>query len=244
MKCIMLAAGYATRLWPLTKNQPKALLDLNGKAMIEFPLRKVEELEEVDEVIVVTNEKFYKGFKDWANKIESRVKITVVNDKTIENESKLGAIGDLQYAIKEAGINDDVLVVNADNIFDFSLKPTMDYFKEKKKTVLTVMDLAQDMESVKKSGVVEMNEEGKVTSFEEKPEEPKSTIVSLGIYFYPAEAIKKIDEYMDQGKNPDKIGHLNQFLAETDEVYGYAETGQWEDIGTIEGLEEARRKFK
>jgi len=244
MKCVMLAGGYATRLWPLTKNQPKALLDLNGKAMIDFPLRKVEELEEVDEVIVITNEKFYKGFRDWAEKSESRAKITVINDKTIENESKLGAIGDLQYAIKEAGINKDMVVVNADNIFDFSLKTAMDYFKGKKKTVLAVMDLAQDMGSVKKSGVVEMNEQGRVVSFEEKPEEPKSTMVSLGIYFYPAEAIKKIDEYIRQGKNPDKIGHFNQFLVETDEVYGYVESGQWEDIGTIEGLEEARRKFK
>jgi len=240
----MLAAGYATRLWPLTKNQPKALLDINGKAMIEYPLQKVSELSEVDAIYIVTNNKFYNHIKEWVKDFEAKIPIKVLNDLTMKEETKLGAIGDFIFVIDNEKIDDDIVVVNADNIFNFSLKPACDFFKEKKAHVLTVMDLAHDIESVKKSGVVEVDENNKVVSFEEKPEKPKSTLTSLGIYFYPKSSISLIKKYADDGNDQDKIGYLNGWLSENGETYAFMLDGKWEDVGTLDGLEAAREEFK
>ena len=207
MKCIVLAAGYAKRLWPLTKNCPKGLLDVNGKPIMQYNIEKALELEGVDCIYIVTNEKFYKNFKEWADNFSSDARIKVINDGTTSEETKLGAIGDLQFVIRHESIDDDILVLNADNLVDFSYKPVYNYFMGKKKNVIALIDMG-DKEKAKQGAVVELDDDNKVIGCEEKPEEPKTTLLSGTIFFFPKPTLKRIAQYLKEGNNPDSPGYF------------------------------------
>ena len=140
-KAIILAAGYATRLYPLTKNTPKPLLEVKGKPILEHILGKVENLDIIDEIFVVTNNKFFLNFLSWKESYEGPIKITIVNDMTKSNEDRLGSLGDIKYVIENLGIKDDILVVAGDNLFGFSLIPMVELFKTKEKTIVALYDV-------------------------------------------------------------------------------------------------------
>ena len=242
MKAIVLAAGYAVRLRPLTLNRPKPLLEVAGKSIIEYAINKLEELEIVDKIYIVTNVKFSQNFGDWLSNFDAKKSIEVVNDGTKSNEDRLGALGDVYYVINTKKVDDDIIVIAGDNLFDFSLRDVVDIFRKRKSNIIVLHDV-KDMELAKKYGVVEV-ENNVIASFEEKPTRPRSTLISTGIYIFPKKTLSLIKEYVDQGNNPDKTGDFIEWLYKKDEVYAYSTNDVWYDIGNFEQLEKANKHYK
>jgi glucose-1-phosphate thymidylyltransferase len=243
MKLLILAAGYATRLYPLTLNQPKPLLPVAGKPMIDHVIEKFSKSPEIDEIFVVTNNKFATHFETWAKYAEKKHarKIRVFNDRTTSDTDKLGAIGDIHFVMNEASLNDDLVIVAGDNLFSGTLE---DYVKRaKQKGILIGVYDVGDLEAIKKYNNISMDASGKVTHFEEKPKEPRSTITAIALYHYPRQALPLIRQYIQEGNNPDQPGRLVQWLYTRQPVYTYQITGQWLDIGSKETYEEANALF-
>ncbi len=245
MKLIVLAAGYATRLYPLTLDQPKPLLDVAGKPMLEHVLDNLAPVEEIDHVYVVTNGKFAGHFERWAEGRRARVggpDITVVNDYSTDDTNKLGAIGDLNLVLTQAGIDDDIAVVAGDNLFSEKLGEFGEYCRAKGAPVLAVYDVG-DLEAIKKYNSIEVDEDGRITFFEEKPANPKSTLTGIALYYYPQSALPLIRQYVEEGNNPDQPGRLVQWMYERTPFYTWRVPGIWYDVGSKETLEEANRIF-
>ncbi len=243
MKALILAAGYGTRLYPLTLNTPKPLLDINGKLLIEYILDKIFEVGEINEIFVVTNNKFYDHFTKWLKDYKTNVSINILNDGTLSNETRLGAIGDINFLIEKENIEDDLIVIGGDNLFELSLKKFVEFQNEKKSAVIASRDI-KDKESIKLYGVLSINENNKIINFEEKPSEPKSSLASTCIYFFPKEIINLFNKYLRE-KNPmDKTGEFIQWLYKKTDVYAFVFDSKLYDIGSLEGLEDARNKIR
>lgn len=240
MKAIILAAGYATRLYPLTINKPKALLPVKGIPILNYIIKKIDKIDEIDEIFIVTNDKFYEYFLNWSKNLSKKIKI--INDKTSNNETRLGGIGDLNFVIEKEKINDDILVVLGDNLFDFNLKAIIDFFKIINKTLIGVYEV-NNLEELKRLGVVEIKN-NKITSFEEKPQNPKSTLSSIGIYIYTKSDLNKIKEYMRTDKPKDGPGYLVEYLLTIQDVYAFKLSGLWYDIGSKETYEKVNKEFE
>lgn len=243
MKVIILAAGYATRLYPLTKNKPKPLLDIGGRPIIEYLIRKVEEVKEIDEIFIVTNAKFYNNFKEWLNEFKSSKKIKIINDKTTSNEDRLGSLGDVDFVLSQENIKEDLMIIAGDNLFEFSLKDFAESNKKHKKSAVVLYDV-QDRELAKQYGIVGVNKEGRMIEFEEKPAEPKSTLASTGVYIYPSYVLPMLQEFVKKYHNSDKAGNFLEWLHKQEDVYCYITKKKWLDIGTLDQLEKAREEFK
>lgn len=237
MKCIILAAGYATRLYPLTIDTPKPLLQVGKKKVIEYILGKVEKSPEIDEVFIVTNMKFFSNFEIWKESYKSRKPLKILNDGTTSNENRLGAIGDINFAIKIENINDDLLVIAGDNLFEFNVEDLIGFFEGKKSSVIAVSRLS-DMEEVKKMGVVEMDETDRIIGFEEKPLHPRTSLASTGCYIFSKKDIGDI-----KSKSHDRPGDFISEISRIKPVYAHEIKGTWLDIGSFKQLEEARRMF-
>lgn len=246
MKAILLCAGYATRLHPLTIDTPKHLLDIGGNPIIEHVLGKIESIDAIDTVYLITNDKFFFSFLEWANGYASKnplaKKITVINDGTNSNEDRLGALGDIQFTIEKKHIKDDLLLVAADNLFEFSLAGMHSFFEDIGKTTIALYDV-KEKRLAKQFGVVEIDDTNKLRHFVEKPKEPKSTLISTGIYFLPRKDLPLFRVYIAQGNSTDKIGSFFEWIHNKEEVYCYITEEPWYDIGTLDQLEEAREHF-
>lgn len=246
MKAVIPAAGYATRLYPLTENTPKAMLEIGGKPMIEHVIGRIAELDAVDEIFVVTNSKFYPNFREWLSGFECSLPIEVLDDGTASNEARLGAIGDKCFAIKEKGIKSELLDISSDNLFNFSLKEMHSFFREKNTATIAAYDV-KTKEEAQRFGIVELDAEKKVTSFVEKPSSPNSTLASIGIYMYPKETVKLFSGYLEQGNNPDAPGYFLEWLHKKQSVYCFVfdnPADKWFDIGDKSTLEKARSQLK
>ena len=243
IKVIILAAGYATRLYPLTKDKPKPLLEVAGKPIIEHIIAKLEEINELDEIFVVTNNKFFEHFKKWLNGFQSSKKIKIINDKTKSNEDRLGAIGDINFVIEQEKIDEELLVVAGDNLFELSLIDVVNLFKNKNSSVIALYDV-KDIELAKKYGIVAIDKNNKIVHFEEKPEKPKSTLASTGIYLYTRDVLKDIKEYITEGYDSDKTGSFLEWFYKRKDIYCFVSKKRWHDIGSFEQLEESRKEFK
>ena len=245
MKLIVLAAGYATRLYPLTLNQPKPLLDVAGKPMLEHVLDNLAPVEEIDHVYVVTNGKFAGHFERWAEgrrTLRGGPEIAVINDHSTDDSNKLGAIGDLNLVLNEAAIDDDIVVVAGDNLFGESLEEFGRFVRERGAPVLAVYDVG-DLEAIKKYNAIEVDGDGRITFFEEKPASPKSTLTGIALYYYPKSALPLIRQYVEEGNNPDQPGRLVQWMYQRTPFYTWRVPGIWYDVGSKETLEEANRIF-
>lgn len=242
MKLLILAAGYATRLYPLTLNQPKPLLPVAGKPMIDHVIEKFEQSPEIDEIYVVTNNKFAGQFEEWARKTEKHGRrIRIFNDRTTSDKDKLGAIGDINFVMNEAGLDDDLIVVAGDNLFGGGLQEFVRQANQKG-ILIGVYDV-KDLEAIKKYNNITLDSTGRVTFFEEKPKEPKSTVTAIALYHYPRESLKLIRQYIAEGNNPDQPGRLVQWLYPRESVFTYMISGQWLDIGSKETYDEANNLF-
>ncbi len=237
MITIILAAGYGTRLYPLTKNKPKALLQIGKKPIINYITDQINH-----KILIVTNQRFYKHFLKWA-KTQNK-DIEVINDKTTSNETRLGGIGDLYLAIKEKNINEDILVLGSDNVFNkFDIKEFINFYKQKNSPVIALYNI-KDLNLAKLYGVIKTNKNKKIISFKEKPEFPESTLISTCFYIYPKTFIKNIINYMNTENNKDGPGYLIQHYYKKLPIYGFEFQGLWFDIGTIEQYKKANEIFK
>jgi len=231
MKAIILAAGYATRLYPLTENRPKPLLGVGGKPILQYLLEKIEPLDLVDEVIIATNDRFYDQFVDWMAGFVYSKKIIVLNDGTTANENRLGAIADLCFALEERQLDEDLLVLAGDNLFDFALTDFVAYYQKVRADCITAHQL-DDLEELRKTGVIETDGEGRVLSFAEKPMNPRSNLAVPPFYIYRRETIPLLKEYLQAGENPDTPGNFIPWLLKRKKVYAFLFEGARYDIGT------------
>ncbi|MBD3313138.1 NTP transferase domain-containing protein [Candidatus Woesearchaeota archaeon] len=243
IKAIILAAGYATRLYPLTKDKPKPLLPVAGKPMIDYIMEKLEPVKDIDTVYVVTNAKFYDKFSAWAENYSTEKKIRIVNDNSTSEDDKLGAIGDMKYVIDNEGIDDDLLVVGGDNLFDFDAKDVVDFFYDKNEPVVVLHDI-KEHELATRFGVVDIDGNEKLISFEEKPQNPSTTLIAICFYIFPKDKLDMIDEYIKKGNNPDQPGRYIEWLHRQTHVYGFVFEGSWFDIGNHDKLAEANEIYE
>ncbi len=245
MKVLILAAGYATRLYPLTMTQPKPLLPVAGKPMIEYVLDNIAPIGDIDRVYVVTNNKFAGHFQKWADNYratKSKLDFTIVNDQSTDDSNKLGAIGDMHLVITKEKVDDDLIVVAGDNLFSETLEGFGKLCREKNAPVLAVYDVGS-LEEIKKYNSISLDNEGRITFFEEKPKQPKSTLTGIALYYYPKSVLPLIKQYIAEGNNPDQPGRLVQWLYPRTPFYTWTVPGIWFDIGSKESLEEANRIF-
>jgi len=226
MKAIILAGGYAKRLWPLTKNKPKQLLSVGGRPMIEYIMEKLEAQKDIDKIIISTNEKFGKNFKQWLSGYKSSKDIELVIEPTLLEENKLGSV------------DEELMIIGGDNLFEFDLRDLINYYREKKGNVVALYDL-KSIQKARSYGVAKVDEEMKIIDFVEKPENPPSTLVSTACYVLSQEGVKSILTYLDKGENPDAIGFFIKWLIKRERVFGFVFSGRWFDIGSLESLKEA-----
>lgn len=244
MKVVMLCAGYATRLYPLTENTPKPLLPVGGKPMLEWILDRVTKVNGVDGVYIITNHKFAAHFTEWAAKQKYPWKIEVVDDQTTTNENRLGAIGDLAFALKQKNVGaEDLIVLAGDNLFTFDLAYFVETAKSRRPAGALAAYDVQDKVLAKQYGLVRTAPDGKILEFYEKPENPVTTLASCGIYWLPAETRQLLDRYLASGNNPDQPGHYMRWLAETAGLYAVSLKGDWLDIGDRASYEKANQNF-
>ena len=255
MKNIVIAAGYATRLGELTKNFPKPLLKIGEKSILGRMLEDIDSIPEIDEHIIVTNHKFAPIFEKWKDENEVlgdgeksgiRKPITVIDDGTSTNDTRLGAVRDLQFAIEKANVNDDMLVVAADNLLFFSFKGFVDFAKQKG-TPCIMCHKQPSKDKLQRTGVVVLDENYKVLNMEEKPQEPKSTWAVPPFYIYKKENIDMIMHAIENGCGYDAPGNLAHYMVDNVEMHAWPMAGTGEnlrfDIGSLDTYKEACEKY-
>lgn len=253
MKCIVLAAGYATRLYPLTENFPKPLLDVKEKSILDWLMEDIKEAGVIDEVIVVSNHKFYDTFMKWADDkrlVFGDMQLTILDDGSTENDNRLGAVRDIAFAIKECDLqdkissdNDGVLVIAGDNLLDFSIKGFLDFYKDKKATCI-MRHFEPSVEKLQRTGVVEVDGCDKVISMEEKPQSPKSNWAVPPFYIYTKDDLGVIVECVNDAHiNLDAPGGFIEWFCKRRPVYAYEMPGKRYDIGNKESLEWIRGNY-
>ena len=241
MKCLILAAGYATRLYPLTKNFPKPLLKVQDKTILDWLVDDIDTLGMVDEYVVISNHRFAQQFKDWAG--TKSMKITVVDDGTSTNETRLGAVKDIQFAIDLLGLNDDMLVIAGDNVLDFSLTRFISYAKDKQ-TSCIMRYYEGDVARLRKSGVADVDENDLILSLEEKPAEPKANWCCPPFYFYTKEDAKLVAEGIASGCGTDAPGSYIAWLCKHTRVHAMEMPGKRYDIGNLQSYEQVQRDYQ
>jgi len=245
MKVLLLAAGYATRLYPLTLNTPKPLLLVAGKTVMGYIFDLIESLKEVDEVFIVTNEKFYQNFEDWKQKFPSSKKITVINDGTASNETRLGATGDIEFVIEKKNIKDDLLVLAGDNLFKADLSWFTNFCISKKPFITIGLYDIKDLILAASYGIVSIDKNNKVIDFKEKPAKPESTLAAMCLYFFPKERLDIMKRYRKTDNAKDAPGYFLEWLYKRESVFGCVfKDKKWFDIGDKKSLEEADKEFR
>ena len=242
MKNIVIAAGYATRLYPLTENFPKPLLEIGSSSILGRLISDIDSIEDIDEHIVVSNHKFVGFFRKWADSAGSRKPITIIDDGTETNETRLGAVKDLLLALNEREIDDDILVVAADNILDFSFRGFVNFFKEKD-TSLIMCHYEPELRKLQRTGVIEVDKEMKVIQMQEKPEKPVSNWAVPPFYIYKKTDLPLIRSCIENGCGFDAPGNLAHYLCERTEMHAWEMPGKRFDIGSLDSYEEAKKLF-
>ena len=241
MKCLILAAGYATRLYPLTKDFPKPLLEVGGKTILDWLTDDMDKSGKIDEYIVISNHRFAHHFEKWAQ--TKQMNITVVDDGTETNETRLGAVCDIKFAMDRCAVDDDIFVIAGDNVLDFSLTKFIDYAGEKG-TSCIMRYFEPDAEKLKKCGVLEISPDDMVLSMEEKPDEPKSHWCCPPFYYYTKADAALISRGIESGCGTDAPGSFAAWLAQRSAVYAMEMPGSRYDIGSTESYEKVCSEYK
>ncbi len=241
MKCLILAAGYATRLYPLTENFPKPLLKVGDKSILDWLIDDIDTAGAVDEYVVISNHKFYEHFNLWAQSKPQR--ITVLDDGTISNETRLGAVRDIQFAIEALGIDDDMLVIAGDNVLDFSLTRFIAYAKEIGASAI-MRYFEPDKKRLVKSGVVTFGEDDRVIKMTEKSPTPESNWCTPPFYYYTLEASRLVKEGIANGCGVDAPGSYIAWLSTKLPVYAMEMPGKRYDIGNLESYENVKKEYR
>ena len=243
MKCLVLAAGYATRLYPLTENFPKPLLKVGDKTILDHLLDDIDKTKKINEYIIVSNHKFINHFNDWKNNKKLNSPITIIDDGTISNETRLGAVADISLAINKLKIDEELMVIAGDNILDFSLSNFIDYYYKKESTVV-MRYFEENKEKIKKSACLLIDYNDLVLNMEEKPMEPKSNWCCPPFYIYSKDAVIEVDKAINNGCKIDAPGSFISYLYDKKKVYAYKMPGKRYDIGTLENYEDICKKIK
>ena len=241
MKCLILAAGYATRLYPLTENFPKPLLDVSGKTILDWLVDDIDTLGVIDEYVVISNHKFAHFFEEWAK--EKAQRITVVDDGTSSNETRLGAVCDIKFAIDKLSLDDDMLVIAGDNVLDFSLTRFISYASEKGGSAV-MRYYEPEAKRLSKSGVLTIDECDRVLEMAEKPAEPKSNWCCPPFYFYTRAAVAMVGDAIADGCATDAPGSFIAWLAGKADVFAMEMPGKRYDIGNLESYEAVKASYK
>lgn len=242
MEAIILAAGYATRLYPLTEHRAKPLLPVGPKLIIEHIMDRINEMDDIKRIHVVSNDRFAGDFEEWAKARPEADKITVYNDGTFENADRLGAIGDAEHVIRHAPVDDDLLIVAGDNLFDFSLADAQQFFR-RNGTTAVVYEFHNE-ELIKKYSTVKLDAGHRVIDFKEKPQVVETHLVGICCYMFFRPHVALVKDYLSDGLNPDAPGFFLQWLHKQVPVYGYQFEGMWYDIGDLASLTDADRVLR
>lgn len=242
MKNIIIAAGYATRLYPLTENFPKPLLKVGNKSILGRMLDDIDTFDDIDEHIIVTNHKFAYIFEEWKKETNYRKPITIIDDGTETNETRLGAVRDLLLAISQRGIDDDIMVLAADNILDFSFKGFVDFFHEKQSSVIMYYH-EPSLKRLQRTGVIAIDDDSRVLEMQEKPEKPVSEWAVPPFYIYLRDDLPLIRDCMNHGCGFDAPGNLAHYLVDRTPIHAWRMPGQRFDIGSLDSYQEANERF-
>ena len=236
LKALILGAGYAVNLYPLTENQAKPLISIADKTIVERIIEKIDKIKEIKDIYIVTNSKFYENFQSWLSNTPTRKKVTIFDDGTLTKESKLGPVRDLVFSLKKAEIEDELLVIAGDNLFKFDLQELVEFFNTKKASCVALHTMTKEHELGLEYGVAQIDKNNKITHFEEKPKKPKSDLVSTGCYVFSKGDFPKIIKF-SKNKNIQQIGELIKYISGDSSVYGIIFDEPWFDIGSFEALE-------
>ncbi|MBQ4223703.1 MAG: nucleotidyltransferase family protein [Prevotella sp.] len=242
MKNIIIAAGYATRLYPLTENYPKPLLKVGNRSILERLLDDIDPMTDIDEHIIVTNHKFAPIFEQWLATVHYQHPIRIIDDGTTSNDNRLGAVRDLLLAIEKCAVDDDIMVLAADNILTFSLKGFVDFFKERQSSVIMCYH-EPELRRLQRTGVIEVDSQMRVLQMQEKPEKPVSEWAVPPFYIYRREDLPLIRDCMAHGCGFDAPGNLAHYLVEVTTMHAWPMPGGRYDIGSLDSYEEAQRLF-
>lgn len=241
MKCIILAAGYATRLYPITENFPKPLLDVGGKTILDWLIDDIDTADMVDEYIVVSNHKFIEHFNEWA--ADNVHNVTVLDDGTTSNQNRLGAVRDIELAYNTLDKPEDCMVIAGDNVLDFSITRFMQYFN-KKDASCVMRYFEPNKEKIKKSAALIIDETDKIIKMTEKPKQPESNWCCPPFYIYKADDIVRIPEAFADGCGIDAPGSLVSWLCQKSEMYAFEMPGKRYDVGSIASYMEIKEKYR
>lgn len=242
MKALILAAGYGTRLAAVIKDTPKPLIPVGTRPLIDYVFDKLQGIKSLTEIVVVSNNKFTPHFQEWAAS-RKELPIRVVNDGTNTPEERLGSVGDIRFVWEKESSLDDWLIVGGDNLFDGDLSPFIDFACSKNPAMTVGLYDIKDIQAATKFGVLAINADKKVISFQEKPKDPASSLINMCLYYFPKETLGFLAEYLKESNAVDAAGSYIKWLSEKKNVYGFQFSGKWYDIGSIESLEEARAHF-
>jgi len=249
MKALVLAAGYGVRLAAVAKDTPKPLLTVAGKPLIDHVVERLRAVEALNEIVVVTNNKFYGPFTRWAKtppaagQAHAGAPIRIVNDGTDTPEERLGSVGDIHFVWSRERVHDDWLVVGGDNLFDQDLGGFVSFALARKPAVSIGLYDIGDIGAASRFGVCTLDAQSRVTLFQEKPKNPLSTLIATCVYYFPRPTLTLIEEYTVQSGALDAAGSYIQWLVEKKDVYGFQFSGKWYDIGSIESLNDAQEHF-
>ena len=246
MKNIVIAAGYATRLYPLTENFPKPLLKIGERSILDRILDDVDGIEEIDEHIIVTNHKFAEIFNNWVSERKQKPgtkPIRIIDDGTTDNENRLGAVKDLLLAIDEFDINDDIMVLAADNVLDFSFQGFVNFFKQKNTSVI-MCHHEPELYKLQRTGVIAVDEDMKVLEMQEKPEHPVSNWAVPPFYIYKKNDLPLIRDCLNHGCGFDAPGNLAHYLVNATTIHAWIMPGSRYDIGSLDSYKEAQILFQ
>ena len=244
MKCLILAAGYATRLYPLTENFPKPLLAVGKKSILDWLVDDLAEHTEIEEFVVITNHKFVSQFEAWKNgkKQDCPYQITIIDDGTSTNETRLGAVKDIQLAIEKLNISDDLLVMAGDNVLDFSLSDFVKFALEKN-TSCVMCHEENDLKKQQKTAIITVDKDSQITSYEEKPQEPKGNLAVPPFYYYKSADACRIPEALKDGCGYDAPGSFAAWLSKKTPMHAYKMQGKRYDIGDLASYEYVKKVF-
>lgn len=244
MKCLILAAGYATRLYPLTENYPKPLLKVGEKSILDWLVDDLVDTTDIDEFAVISNHKFAQNFEDWKDgKAKSRpYEIRVFDDGTSTNETRLGAVKDILLAVETLNLSDDLLVMAGDNVLDFSLSSFVNFAKEKNTPCVMCYE-ENELKKQQKTAIITVDIDGLITSYVEKPKEPKSNLAVPPFYCYQSADVKRIQEALDNGCSYDAPGSFAAWLSKQTPMHAFRMPGKRYDIGDINSYEYVKKVF-